>query len=75
MPATEAVIMTREGSWIVARFWRRGANLVEIVRICMPLGKTYKQRDGWGEKGGKEDGGMGVREGIEDGREERHAIG
>ena len=27
IPATEAVIITREGSWIVARFWRRGANL------------------------------------------------
>jgi hypothetical protein len=27
IPATEAVIMTREGSWMEAFFWRRGANL------------------------------------------------
>jgi hypothetical protein len=30
MPATEAVIITRDGSWRVAFFVRRGVNLVDV---------------------------------------------
>lgn len=47
IPATEAVIITLEGSATEARFWRRGANLGGVSHLCRDISTLIHDSPGF----------------------------